>query len=99
MLRTYIDWLTDIPWQDEADDNLDISHANDILDAEHYGLEKVKDRILEYIAVRKLAGDKMKSPILCFVGRSEEHTSELQSLMRNSYAGFCLRKKKYNKRN
>ncbi len=68
MLRTYIDWLTDVPWQDEAEDNLDINHAKTILDAEHYGLEKVKDRILEHIAVRKLAGDKMKSPILCFVG-------------------------------
>jgi len=68
MVRTYIDWLTSIPWSEEAEDNLDIANAKRVLDSEHYGLEKVKDRILEYIAVRKLAGAKMHSPILCFVG-------------------------------
>ncbi len=68
MVRTYLDWLTDLPWGFEAEDNLDVSHAQRILDAEHYGLPKVKDRILEYIAVRKLAASKMNSPILCFVG-------------------------------
>ncbi len=68
MIRTYIDWLTGLPWVKISDDNLDIGHAQRVLDAEHYGLTKVKERILEYIAVRKLAGSKMKSPILCFVG-------------------------------
>ncbi|NWG17879.1 MAG: endopeptidase La [Chloroflexi bacterium] len=68
MIRTYIDWLTAIPWVKQSEDNLNLAHAERILEADHYGLRKVKERILEYIAVRKLAGSKMKSPILCFVG-------------------------------
>jgi ATP-dependent Lon protease len=68
IIRTYIDWLVGLPWQQASDDNLDIAHAQRILDKDHYGLPKIKDRILEYIAVRKLAKSKMKSPILCFVG-------------------------------
>ncbi|MEZ4667249.1 MAG: endopeptidase La [Anaerolineae bacterium] len=68
IIRTYIDWLTGIPWSVQSEDNLDITHAKTVLDEDHYGLPKVKDRILEYIAVRKLASNKMKSPILCFVG-------------------------------
>ena len=68
IIRSYIDWLTALPWSKESEDNLDVLNARRVLDAEHYGLPKVKDRILEHIAVRKLAGDKMKSPILCFVG-------------------------------
>ena len=68
IIRNYIDWLTALPWAKESEDNLDVRHAQQVLDAEHYGLRKVKDRILEYIAVRKLAGSKMESPVLCFVG-------------------------------
>jgi ATP-dependent Lon protease len=68
MVRTYIDWLVALPWSKESEDNLDIGNAQHVLDAQHYGLPKIKDRILEYIAVRKLAADKMHSPILCFVG-------------------------------
>lgn len=68
IIRTYIDWLLDLPWHERSDDNLDVSHAAQILDADHYGLEKIKDRILEYIAVRKVAPDNMRGPILCFVG-------------------------------
>jgi len=68
IIRTYIDWLTVLPWDKQSADNLDITHAQAVLDREHYGLHKIKDRILEYIAVRKLAASKMKSPILCFVG-------------------------------
>jgi len=68
IIRTYLDWLLDLPWSKQSDDNLDIKHVGKILDQEHYGLEKAKDRILEHIAVRKLAADKMKSPILCFIG-------------------------------
>jgi ATP-dependent Lon protease len=68
IIRTYLDWLTALPWTHESDDNLDVRHAQTVLDNEHYGLTKVKDRILEYIAVRKLAGSKMESPVLCFVG-------------------------------
>lgn len=68
IVRTYIDWLTSLPWKKASEDNLDMANAERVLEQEHYGLIKIKDRVLEYIAVRKLAGDKMNSPILCFVG-------------------------------
>jgi ATP-dependent Lon protease len=68
VIRTYLEWLTELPWAIETEDRLDLDEAARILDADHYGLEKVKDRIVEYIAVRKLAGDKMRAPIICFVG-------------------------------
>ncbi len=68
MIRTYLDWLTELPWAKKTDDNLDIKAAARVLDANHYGLTKMKERILEYMAVRKLAAEKMRSPILCFVG-------------------------------
>lgn len=68
IIRTYIDWLIELPWTKVTEDNMDIAHAIKVLDAKHYGLPKAKERILEYIAVRKLAADKMRSPILCFVG-------------------------------
>jgi ATP-dependent Lon protease len=65
--RTYLDWILDLPWNKSSKDNLDISSAQKKLDADHYGLEKPKKRILEYLAVRKLKKD-MRGPILCFVG-------------------------------
>ncbi len=65
--RTYLDWLVELPWSETTEDNLDIQNAQKILDEDHYDLEKVKKRILEYLAVRKLKAD-MKGPILCFVG-------------------------------
>ena len=65
--RTYLDWLTELPWSKATEDNLDIKGASQILDEDHYNLKKVKKRILEYLAVRKLKPD-MKGPILCFVG-------------------------------
>jgi ATP-dependent Lon protease len=68
VIRTYLEWLTELPWSQSTDDHLDINEAARILDEDHYGLEKVKDRILEYIAVRGLAGGKMRTPILCFAG-------------------------------
>ncbi|MCB9006448.1 MAG: endopeptidase La [Ardenticatenaceae bacterium] len=68
IIRTYIDWVLSLPWSEASEDNLDVAHAAEVLDNDHYGLEKVKDRILEYIAVKKIAADKMRSPILCFVG-------------------------------
>ncbi len=68
IIRTYLDWLLDLPWHTFTEDNLDIQHVQSVLDTDHYGLPKVKERILEHIAVRKLAGERMKSPILCFVG-------------------------------
>ncbi len=65
--QTYLGWLLDIPWSKQTDDTLDVSAARAILDADHAGLEKVKKRLLEFVAVRKLAPDK-QSPILCLVG-------------------------------
>ncbi len=67
VIRTYLEWLVELPWNKETEDNLDIAHAREVLDADHYDLEKVKDRILEYLAVRKLNPDS-PGPILCFVG-------------------------------
>ncbi|MEZ4472998.1 MAG: endopeptidase La [bacterium] len=65
--RSYVDWLLDVPWEEYTEDNLDIRAAEALLDRDHFGLEKVKRRIIEYLAVRKLKGD-MKGPILCLVG-------------------------------
>ncbi len=65
--RTYLDWLIELPWSVQTEDNLDISAAEKKLNQDHYGLTKVKERILEYLAVRKLKSD-MRGPILCFVG-------------------------------
>src|SRR5947207_10579419 len=67
MLRTYIDWILDVPWPDTTTERLDAMEARRLLDEDHYDLDKVKERLVEYLAVRKLKGD-MKGPILCFVG-------------------------------
>ncbi len=67
MTRTYLEWLLDIPWSLASDDRLDPAEARRVLDEDHYDLDKIKERIVEYLAVRKLKGD-MKGPILCFVG-------------------------------
>jgi ATP-dependent Lon protease len=67
VVRTYVEWILDLPWRVETEDNLDLAHARTILEEDHYGLEKVKERILEYLAVRRLANDP-RGPILCFVG-------------------------------
>lgn len=68
ILRTYIDWLLDLPWVETTEDNLDVLHASKVLEENHYGLGKAKDRILEYIAVKSLKPKKERQPILCFVG-------------------------------
>jgi ATP-dependent Lon protease len=65
--RTYLDWLVDLPWGRSSKDGFDIAKARAVLEKDHYGLKQIKDRILEYLSVRKL-NPKMKSPILCFVG-------------------------------
>jgi ATP-dependent Lon protease len=65
--RTYLDWIADLPWSKRTEDNLDIENARTVLDTDHYGLQKIKKRILEYLAVRKLKND-MRGPILCLVG-------------------------------
>ena len=67
IIRTYLDWLTALPWGVTSEDDLDLDHAQAVLDEDHYDLEKVKERILEYLAVRKLKPDT-RGPILCFVG-------------------------------
>ena len=67
VIRTYLDWIITLPWTVNSDDNLDVAHAREILDRDHYDLENVKDRILEFLAVRKLKAD-LHGPILCFVG-------------------------------
>lgn len=67
LVRTYLDWLVDLPWSKKTKDNLNIQKAKEVLDEDHYNLEKVKERILEYLAVNKLRR-KIKGPILCFVG-------------------------------
>ena len=67
VIRNYLDWLCDVPWTKESQDNKDLKKARQILDEDHYGLEKIKDRIVEYLAVMQLTG-KLNGPILCFVG-------------------------------
>jgi ATP-dependent Lon protease len=67
VVRTYLDWILDLPWHNATPDNLEIAAVRKVLDDDHYGLEKVKKRILEYLAVRKLKKDK-KGPILCLIG-------------------------------
>ncbi|HEY3330974.1 MAG TPA: endopeptidase La [Capsulimonadaceae bacterium] len=67
IVRTYLDWLTTLPWSKASEDKIDIEEASKTLDADHYGLPKIKDRILEFLAIRKLTGT-LKGPILCFVG-------------------------------
>lgn len=67
VVRNYIDWMLALPWNEISEDEIDIDKARDVLEDDHYGLEKIKERILEYLAVQKLVG-KMKGPILCLVG-------------------------------
>ncbi len=68
IIRTYVEWILDLPWMDTTDDNLDVKHAAEVLERDHYGLPKAKERVLEYIAVRSLKPKRMRQPILCFVG-------------------------------
>ena len=67
VIRTYLDWIFDLPWNLETEDHLDLKNAAKILDEDHYGLDKVKERVIEYLAIRQLT-QTMKGPILCFVG-------------------------------
>ena len=67
VIKTYIDWLMALPWWQETKDNEDLQAASDILDEDHYGLKKVKERILEYLAVKQMT-NSLKAPIICLVG-------------------------------
>jgi ATP-dependent Lon protease len=91
IIRTYIDWMTSIPWVKESDDNLDLRHAQRVLDSEHYGLPKIKERILEYIAVRKLTTSQMASPILCFVGPPGVGKTSLSKSIANALGRSFIR--------
>ena len=67
--RTYIDWMVSLPWSSSTEDNVDLTRVRDVLDSDHFGLDKIKERILEFLAVRKVKKDgKIRQPILCFVG-------------------------------
>ncbi|HSL31303.1 MAG TPA: endopeptidase La [Anaerolineales bacterium] len=68
IIRSYIDWIAELPWAETSPDNLDVKNAAKVLDRDHYGLKKAKERILEYIAVRSLKPKRERQPILCFVG-------------------------------
>ncbi len=68
IVRSYLDWILELPWTQRTEDNLDIAHARQVLERNHYGLRKAKERILEYIAVLSLKPDRARQPILCFVG-------------------------------
>ena len=68
IIRNYLDWILDLPWRTATEDNLDVRHAAKVLEDNHYGLGRAKDRIIEYIAVRSLKPRRLRQPILCFVG-------------------------------
>ncbi len=68
IIRTYIDWIMDLPWTAATEDNLDVNHASTVLEQYHYGLPRAKERVLEYIAVRSLHPKRARQPILCFIG-------------------------------
>lgn len=68
IIRTYLDWILDLPWHQTSTDNMDVIHAKKVLEKNHYGLKKAKDRIIEYIAIRSLNPKRLRQPILCFVG-------------------------------
>ena len=68
VIRTYLEWIASLPWDKRTDDNLDLAHAREVLDEDHYDIVKVKERILEFLAVRKLKPDATGSSIMCFVG-------------------------------
>ena len=68
ILRTYIDWILELPWIQSTEDNLDVKHAASVLEKDHYGLPRAKERVLEYISVRSLKPKRLRQPILCFVG-------------------------------
>ncbi len=89
-VRTYMEWMVDIPWSKASTDNMDIQAAHKVLDEDHYNLEKVKERILEYLAVRKLK-EKLKGPILCFVGPPGVGKTSLGKSIARALGRECVR--------
>ena len=81
VIRTYLDWLTDLPWSKRTDDNLDIAHARKVLDEDHYGLKDIKERILEYLAVRKLRAERADERV---------EADEIQDYVRRDRQGAIL---------
>jgi ATP-dependent Lon protease len=90
VIRTYLEWLISLPWEGQTQDNLDIKHAEDVLNEDHYGLEKVKERILEYLAVRKRS-EGLKGPILCFVGPPGVGKTSLGKSIARAMDRKCIR--------
>src|SRR5688572_9924157 len=101
VIRTYLEWIAELPWSERSDDHLDLRHAGEVLEEDHYGLKDVKDRVLEFLAVRQLRAQQMaheveeagELPASKLLPRSEEHTSELQS-QSNLVCRLLLEKKK-----
>ena len=102
VIRTYLEWLIELPWNKETEDNLDVNHVREVLDEDHYGLDDVKDRIVEYVAVRKLAGNKMRGAIINLngppgVGKTSIATSVAERSAAkwsvSAWAAFATRRK------
>ncbi len=97
IIRNYLDWILELPWEKETDDDLDVAHAAKALEEHHFGLGKAKDRILEYIAVRSLQPKRLRQPILCFVGppgtgKTSLGKSIAEALGRNFCSAFTWRR-------
>lgn len=91
IIRTYLDWILDLPWTERSEENLDVAHAARILDNDHYGLERVKERVLEFIAVKKIAPESNRTPILCFVGPPGTGKTSMGRSIANSLGREFLR--------